>query len=734
MPMLICAWALFMVLMPVSTAAVPDVSIFNINYTHNQLKWRFWSNSMLYPVQACAILYGLALGIRSFSFVLVKCQTTTFLSLPLARSALFVTRMAACLLALIAGAGIPLAVSLMLNIAALGIWPGLFGDCAFVFAGLVLTGALTCVIGVFCCMLAGTIVEACIFSIVVLTLVSTGTWSLNVLMDYLLVGNAFGERLYGGMSIVAPGLVDVTALFNPLLFFVAQASAHSWFMVQHPVYYPAGGDWGLLGVWMIVLLGIGCLSVFFLLRRKGEHAGVAGLCLPMTFIVGLVMGLVAFGAVFTLFAHVNTLAACAIAFATFVVISMVLFRGLLKGRLQYRMMFAAIGTEAVCIGAIVAVVATGGLGYSSYIPAKNEVASVGVSYSGTPDYLAAKFDSAMANAGLFYYSVTYTLDDEQSIGIVTDVHKKLVQTGHARFNTDGCHVSETVVPYDMRIVYTMCDGSQVVRYFDRATYSELYDLTALDESPSVKNLERASICGDMSGLSDEQATALKYANARQTYANGSLYVSDPLYANPIELSCSAESRKELLAALALDAANQTREDRYHPTGMARGVVMFAQSGDRDAQNFAYAISNNVIYISDQHAQTLAWLERNGLLGHLTSDASAIKSLTFQRFDSYFVSNAAKSPRSILFKGYRMSSNTRFIVPQHSDVMYSTSDADALAQMIPLLRNTYCMDGGGYLVCATVRGVGGSSAGSADEYAYFFLPQADAPDWLVNAVG
>ncbi len=727
LPVLIAALAVFIVLMPVSTAAIPDTSVFNLDYTHDQLKWRFWATDMLYPVYACTVLFGIVLGVRSFSFLLVKCQTTTFLSLPLSRLTLFSTRAAACLLSLIVGIGVPLAISLAVNVAALGVWPGIFGDFFYVFAGLVLTGAVACIASILCCTLAGTVVEACAFTIALLGVVSVGAWGLNALMDYLLVGNAFGEFLYNGTTSVAPTLLESTESFNPLLFFLGQASAHSTFMVQHPVYYPTDGNWAFLGAWLLVLLVVAALSAYALIRRKGERAGVAGLCIPMTFLVGLVVGLAAFGATFTALAQVNVVAACVAAFGAFLVVSAILFRGPLKGVTHLRTTLGVMGAEACCLGAAVAIVATGGLGYSSYVPNDDQVASVDVSYAGSPDYLAVKFDSASSGAGSYYYSATYSLDDATSIHTVTDVHGQLVRTGKATWKRDAKDFGNTVVPYDVKISYTMKDGSQAVRYFDCATYDELYALTGLDDSSTVKELERASVSSDISNVTSDQASALNYSSAHQAYLNGTVYLSDPYYASSVKLSCTAEARTQLLAALAEDAANQTREDRYHPSGVARGVLMFTQAGDTDAQSFSYSLSNNVIYLTDQYTHTLKWMEDNGVAKYLSSaDSSVIESLTFQRYDPYSGMNAVKSPESVLFKGYRMSNNSHYIVTQDFGTKYSTNDASELAQIVPHLRNTYFMNTGGYLVCAKLGGV--------NSYAYFFLPDTDVPEWLLRVAG
>jgi len=285
----------------------------------------------------------------------------------------------------------------------------------------------------------------------------------------------------------------------------------------------------------------------------------------------------------------------------------------------------------------------------------------------------------------------------------------------------------TVVPYDVRIRYTMADGSTVVRYYDRATYDELYAIAQLDASDEISELQRATITSDVSGISASAATAVGNSSAHQAYLSGSVYLSDPYYASPVLLTCTEQAKGQLLAALADDVSRQSVEDRYHPSATARGILMFTQSGTQDAQSFSYSLSNTVIYLTDEFTETLAWLDENGLSGYLAAkDSSVIESLTFQRYDPYAGMNKVTKPFSVLFKGYRSTNASSFIVTQDFGTKYATTDAGELAELIPLLRNTYYMDGGGYLVQAKLGGV--------NAYAYYFLPDSAVPEWLLRVAG
>ncbi len=751
-PLLVIALAVFTVALPVSTAAIPDVSIFNLDYTHDQMKFRFWMDELTYPVVLGAAVFGVAAGVRAFRFLLVKCETTAVLSLPMPRVTLFATRFSACLLVLAVGIGVPLAASLLVNIVALSVWPGLFEQCAYVFFGLFVTAAVACALSVVACTVAGTLAEAVAFALALLTGVTVAAWGMGAVMDYLLLGNAAGEHLLGGSTeVVAPSLVDAWAQANPLLFFANEAQAHYRFIVQHPVYYPVAGTWLLVGAWALAVCALAALAAALVRRRKGERAGIAGLSVPLSVIVGIVIGVAAFGAAFTLMAGLSVPTAIVASFLVFWAVSFVLFRGPLRGSARMGRTLAVLGGETVVLACVVACLGTGGLGFASFVPAADDVESVSVSYTGSPDYLAVGFKSAKAGDGAYYFSAEYSFSDEEAVNLVREVHGSLAQMGHVALAEDRTSFQGTVVPYDVVIRYELRDGSEVVRYYDRARLSDLAELASLDGTARARELARAAVSGDISLLSDDDAANIGSSVARQAYALGNIYVSDRLYSAPMLVNCDAQARGELLSALAEDVANQSVEDRYHPDAPCRGVIMFTQAGETAADTFAYGVENTVIYLTDEFSRTLAWFDAKGLSPYLSvggadgaaaaasvgegsesaevasaAEASKVESLTFQRFAPYAGMNAVTDPQSAYFMGYKATTAQQFISMQDFGTKFSTSDASEIAELLPLTRNAYYLDGGGFLVSAKLKG--------QEAYAYLFIPAADAPEWLVRVAG
>jgi ABC-2 type transport system permease protein len=195
--------------MPVSTAAIPGQSIFNVNYTHEQLMFRFFAEQLGVVINLAVAGFGLCLGLVLFGFTLVKQQTTTFFSLGLSRTSLFLIRYLAGVVGLIVGVVIPLAISLALNYMALGANPGVFTQFAYVALGLFVLGLVSMSLAAIACLLAGTLGEALALCVALLGCVSVVAWGINALMGHLLVGNAYGELTYSQTATVSAGLLKI---------------------------------------------------------------------------------------------------------------------------------------------------------------------------------------------------------------------------------------------------------------------------------------------------------------------------------------------------------------------------------------------------------------------------------------------------------------------------------------------------------------------------------------------
>lgn len=721
LPVLLAGLALFVVLVPVSTSVVNDISVFNVNYTHEQLKYQFFAQDLAPVVNAACVLFGAVLAIVLFRFLLVKRATTAFFSVGLSRMKLFFSRYAAGALCIVAGVAVPFAISLVLNYLALGLYEGEVHEFFFVTCGYVTVALVSFSLAGIAVICAGTLFETCSFAVALLAGVSVVLWGVGMLADYLLVGNAAGALLYGQAVEVAPSFLSDLSWLNPLLFFADAGGQHQFFMALHPVYFPELGSWRLVVGWFAAYLALSAFGLLALCRRRGEQAEMAGKPPVFSLFAVAVFGLAAFSAAVALLGSVDVNVALVVGAALFVLVSLVLLFGPLRGRTPRRTTLGCVGGELVVMAAVVGAVATGAFGYASYIPETDQVESVEVSYNGSPSYLTQGF-SGVAGGASYYYTSYRSYAQESSIDIVRSLHDQLIGSARAVCETNYTDFQSSVVPYDVVLRYRMKDGGKVVRYYRQASIGELSAMLALDNDAHTHELENAVVTGETSGLSDDERAALSESPSYNAYRAGSIYVGDGALNRIMAVECTDEERAALLQALAADLADLNANERYLPSKPTRVALMFTLSPELDVASFGYSFSNAVSYVTDDWTRTMAWLEGKGLVEALGTalDSRVIEQLTFQLDDPYASINKVTQPVSRYFMAYRSSTAGQYWITQDFGALKVVDEQDKIADIVPNLR-TGCYMTGGYLVQAKLRGI--------EAYVYFYLPAELAPSYL-----
>ncbi len=720
-PVLVVGLLVFVALVPLSTTMVEDVSVFNIDYTHEQLKYQLYAQGLSDVVNIACVCFGAALAVALFRFLLAKRETTAFLSLGLSRTALFLARYLAGAACVVVAIGIPFALSCALNGVALGFYDGFVSECLYVTCGYVVVALVSFTLASIATMRAGTLFEACAFAVVLLGGVTAILWGVGVLADYLLVGNAAGATLYGQDTLVEPDLLSQFSWLNPALFFADEGASHQYFQILHPVYYPETGSWLLVAAWFAVQILLAIGGALALRFRRGEQAEMAGKSPAFSFVAVAVFGCAAFAAAVTVLGAVEVRVALVVGAVAFAMLSAALLFGPLRGRTTPRMTLSCIGGEIAVMGIVVALIASGGLGFSSFIPEADEIESVEVSYVGSPSYLTMGI-SGVSSGSSYYFTSYRTYTAESSVEIVRSLHEQLVASARMSFETDYEDFESTVVPYDVVIRYQLANGDSVVRYFDRASIGELSALMSLDNDEHARELERAVVTGDVSALSDEEQEGIASSSAASAYRSGRIYAADAVLNRIVEISCSDEDRAALLEAIADDLESLSASERYSPSEATRVSLMFTLSPELDVSSFGFSFNNAVLYITSAWENTLAWLDERGFLEVLEGDFTAqiVESLTFQLDDPYASINKVTSPTSRYFMAYRSDTANQFWITQDYGALKEINDQDRIAEILPNLR-TGCAMTGGYLVQAKLRGI--------EAYVYLYLPAELAPDDL-----
>ena len=728
----------FLVLFPVSTAAVPDFSIFNVDYTHQQLKFRFCAQEVLPVVQAAVLIFGAATGIRLFSFLSDRSRTSFYLSLGLKRRKLFLIRFAAGLLAEVIGIGLPVAVSAVVNDTALGIYEGMVSYAVCMAAGMILEAAVMMLIAAAACCIAGTFSEAAVLTV---TLAAAPTAVLSFageLAKTFLWGNTRGETTYA-MENVAPDLVEKFSFLNPLTFFYSDMETYYSYSREMASPDPEPADVRALVLWAAAAAAATALVCLLFCRRKSENAGISGLSRFYALFVPLIWPLAVFSAVLGALRDVSRpLAACAAFFCFALFYAVIVSAAGRNMSLRKKCGYAAC---LICAaGTAVLITSCGMFGYASRVPQPEEVASVSVSYAGQPALLPTA--AGASSSGVSWYSdAQISFSEEEAVRKVTEIHEKIADSGFRDFGTGEEDFSDTVIPYDLHVKYTLKSGKTVERYYDRASMNQLADLLQLEDSDEFRQAAAEVIRGDL-------ASVLWNSEA---FASGEIYVTDPWLSGIQKLNLGENRRKELLEAIAADVASQGAADRYFPEEDADLRLFFTLNGESDLETFAYSSSNASVWLTDAYQNTTALLASWGVENSApqtgtensavqtetavseTEDAAdiaaagiQIESVTLQKYDPYASMNRLSDPVSVLFLSYRSDSDDEFPFRQDFGTRPELTDPQQIAEIAPSLRSTYFMSGGGYIAAVKLAG--------SSKYVYKFLPYEDAPDYINQKMG
>ncbi|MFT8889439.1 MAG: hypothetical protein ABF904_11560 [Ethanoligenens sp.] len=703
----ILGFVVFVILFPVSTAGMPGTSIFNINYTHEQLKYRFFDASFGPVITGAVLVYGQLLGIALLRFLHDRRQTVTYFSLGITRGRLLAVRLGAGALMLTLGVGVPLAVSLILNLAALGYAASIFSSFFYLLCGYLVLGLVSLLTAGIGAALAGTLPEAVAFSACLLAIPSAALYGVGALAKHLLFGSGAGVLLRTGTAVAAPSFLTQLAAFNPILFFYHDSMTYyAYYANTSGTALPAVRPLAVV-LWFVGAVVLAGLAALALKRRKNEVSGVAGMCPGMNAALTLTTDFFLFTLLFDVLAPLNTGVAFLAGTAAFIAVWLAFAALNARGKKTDRKRNAAVlagGLAAAYL--MVALFGTGLFGYGARVPDADDIASAAVSYTGSPNYITGDGTQGSSGESGYYVSQQVRLTDPSDLAMLVSLHKALVAAGRPALELNEGNFSKTAVPYDIKITYTLRNGSTLTRYYDRAAFSTLESMLTLDNTKAVKTFEQEGITGNNKNT----------YWAAGAYRSGSVYLCNNWYTNPTLLNLSADKRAALLKALAADVEDQPLSDRYFPKGSALGVLMFSQAGDSDTKTYAYNLENTEVYLTSAFTNTLQFLNDNGLSSVLNFDGGA-ESVTLMKYNPYVSKNRAVSPQTPYFMSYTADNGSSFILQKDFGKNYTVDDPDQVAELLPLLQNDYYMSGGGYLAAVKLK---------SGIYVYKFLPYADAP--------
>ncbi len=698
------------VLVPVSTTVVSSFSIFNIDYTHEQLKYQFFAQDLAYGVSAACVLLGMCLAFALYEFVLVRQAVTAHFSVGITRERVFAVRFGAGLLACLAAVALPFAISLGLNVVALGLYPGELAAFAYVVCGYALTAAVAFAISSAAVLLAGSRAEAVVFAVAGVFGVTVALWAAGTLLACLFPGCPWGVAAYNQSSSVEPSLLSSFASFNPILFFADAGADKQYFVALHPVYYPLPGNAFPLAAWAVGLVTLACAGIRLMGCRRGEQAEIAGMMPAASYVCAALCGLAAFTAVLRILVSSDTVVALIAGTIAFAVTGLALLLGPLRGKAPTRRVSCIVGAEVLVLAACVATVSLGFFGLADYQPSVEDVVSAEVSYVGSPAYISGEYQG-VAHGGAYYATSSRTYSSTSSITCIEAAQCKLIADAKKPLG-DGC------VPTDVIIRYTRKDGATVTRYYGRASRAAFDKLVGLQDDAHARKLEAAVISADSKGLGNADAALVEASPLYAVYKTGDVALAAPDLSGAHKLNLYGSDRVALMTALAKDVRSMSSADRYDATAPIYAALMVSTSLEQDMGSFGYSFNDSITYVTDAYSHTLAWLRAHGYIQDDSDVSNGVgadwTSVVLVRDDA----SGIATPVSRYFMGYRSVDDDAFwysglgrvgATPSRAEV----SDARLLMRIARAARAGCLMDGG-YLMRATC---------ADGSYTYLYLPAA-----------
>lgn len=709
---LLLGLAVFLLLIPFSTAGLAGNSIFNIEVTHEQMKFRLFLQEAIPAIMAALAAMGIICGTALFRFVLDKKETTIFFSMGITRSRLFANRLTAGLLILALSIALPMALSCWLNLKALGLYEGLLRNTVYLFFGMFTVAAISFLVSAISIFAAGTLAEACVYWAGLMLLPTVVCYGANLLLKELFWGNAWGQVAYSGTLEIRPSLLELGTWWNPILFFIDKLSAHGQFIRPLSSSVPEAPCWRSLALWMLFGLLLALLSWLLLKRRKAETAGITAADPVLSECVIFLSGFMVFAEVFSLLNAYETW--LAVAFGALALAAVHLFwrRTLFLGARAHRREICSFSLNCAAMGLLCLVFTAGLASGTSRFLEGGEICEARVSYVGAPEFLNGEVSGSSTGRG-YYIMSELSLESSEALERVMELHKLFHQAGRKAFGS-GESAGDTVIPYDICFTYADARGREYTWYYDRCSYSQLEAMLSIEDLEEVRSRQ-----AELFGTESEEASQ---SLAGRAYASSDIYLTDPYLVNTYQLTLSDEQRQLLLQALRQDTAEMSLDERYFPESPAKAVLMFTTSGEQDCKYYTYHLNNEYLYLTDAYRNTLSWLAKNNLLS-LVSVRPQVEYITLQRFDPYIGINGLSYPMGMYFMAYCADTGSEFLIQKDFGKQYTITDETEISAILEELQDGCFMTRGGYLAAVKI-------AGEA-RLRYLFLPESQAPDFLVK---
>jgi hypothetical protein len=675
----------------------------------------FLPNNQVF-VHIIIICTAVLIGLINFNYLFKKNRVNVYMSLGMTRKKQFLSRYFAGVIMLLPQIVIPMLFGVAFNLLAYGSSVVLVSAFFYYIFGYFVLGFIAYNVAVLLCTLSGTLLESAAFTAIILAAPTMILSGFNFIMQNFLLGNIYNTTYTNGYA-VSKSLVSCLKLFNPILFFYDNSEKYICFPYMQASQTIAIGKVQLFSIsnlpvilWAIAGIALAMLSLKLYEKRQAEIAGFIGqnkvlgsICTAvLTFFVFSMITLSAQNGLNNALVLILAGLGAVVAYTACEFLLKQSLKLVLKGAVKLPMHLA------ICF-IIFAVIATGFLGYSTRIPDINDVKSAVISYKGAPDYIpqiTADFSSSDGFSDYMANNLIFT--SKKDIETVEKLHKAVISAGKKEFTTNSKIADPTkiYVRSDIKIDYTLKNGSKMTRYYDRTTLDVLSQMLILDYTDELHKVTAACLTG--SGLSMDNQTA---------YQGGDIYIFNNMFENKFKVNATTDFRNQLLNAINKDIQMQTTDERYFQEKPAIGILTFGKTADEVPGSPEYTVdpNNKTVFVTDDFINTIAFLKEKGLYDKF-ANTSEVTGIAVSRFVPNF--NMAWGSPSMTYY-FRTIIGGSYLTNQ-----YQVTDTNQINEILAKASTNCFAKQLGYLVQIKLK----------DKSSIIrFLPENEAPDFIKQNV-
>lgn len=579
---------------------------------------------------------SLVAAVFSFKFITSKKTVNVYYSLGISRDRLFFGKYLSGALLMVLSIAVPFLLSFILNIIFIGFSMELLVTIAFYIISYSATALVVFSFTAAAFSAVGTLFEAGIFSAVGLAFPTIFFSCLQTLMRVFVNGSPFGSSFFYANSsddfyrATSEKLIWRFDYLNPLFFDYKTLSQWAAMSIKDRTNPGLGLSSSDALIWFPSLLRALCwigisvavmfVGAYVFQKRKAEICGFIGTNKILNAFATFTTGFFFLNVVIDSAKALSTSLMFIIGFAVFAVLYIIIEILLLRDFKAFLRGLYKLPIQMAVAGIIIALFVTGLFGYSSRIPDMSDISRVAVSTVGTGTeygYLSSGgYGNSLSGSEDFTYTSILGLVDgfksQSDIKTIQDLHQRLIALGNVNVTkyTDTDVLDERILASTLQFVYTLKDGSTVMRSYDAATPDILKAFLELENTDLFK--ERLYRVFN-ERLSDEKQSAsiyeatdgavLEYTKELLRNEDNSISIISQNGLSLLELKLTMAEKAEFVRCIYKDLNKQTPAQKYFPTENPLGIIDFRLPGYFSDGGPAYPGSSEPTVSSKQESDS-----------------------------------------------------------------------------------------------------------------------------------